>query len=42
MYKINPNGTIQLESKEDMKERGMHSPDVADALALTLKGDGGE
>lgn len=35
-YKINSNGKMQLESKEDMKKRGVHSPDVGDALALTL------
>lgn len=28
-------GQIQLESKDDMKKRGLSSPDVADALALT-------
>jgi len=35
-YKITSAGKIQLESKEDMKKRGVKSPDVADALALTL------
>lgn len=35
-YKINSNGKMQLESKEDMKKRGVPSPDVGDALALTL------
>lgn len=35
-YKINSNGRMQLESKEDMKKRKIHSPDVGDALALTL------
>lgn len=35
-YKINSNGKIQLESKEEMKKRGVSSPDVGDALALTL------
>lgn len=29
-------GQIQLESKKDMKKRGLASPDVADALAITL------
>lgn len=29
-------GKMQLESKEDMKERGLHSPDDGDALALTF------
>lgn len=35
-YKITSAGKLQLESKEDMKKRGVKSPDVADALALTL------
>ena len=30
---------IQLESKEDMKKRGLASPDLADALALTFAYD---
>lgn len=29
-------GAIKLEKKEDMKKRGLHSPDSADALALTF------
>lgn len=29
-------GALQLESKEDMKERGLPSPNLADALALTF------
>lgn len=35
-YFINSDGTIQLEKKEDMKKRGVHSPDRADAVALSL------
>lgn len=35
-YKITSNGKMQLEGKEDMKKRGVSSPDVGDALALTL------
>jgi len=35
-YKLNAKGKIQIESKEDMKKRGLPSPDRADALALTL------
>lgn len=35
-YKVTSNGAIQLESKDSMKKRGMASPDVADALALTF------
>ncbi|MBK9446193.1 MAG: terminase [Betaproteobacteria bacterium] len=32
----NAAGRLQLESKEDMKKRGLPSPDLADALALTF------
>lgn len=35
-YKITSSGKLQLESKEDMKKRGVASPNVGDALALTL------
>ena len=35
-YKITSAGKMQLESKEDMKKRGVKSPNVGDALALTL------
>lgn len=34
--KPNVNGIIQLESKQDMKKRGLASPNKADALALTF------
>jgi len=33
-YHIQPNGKIKLERKEDMKKRGIASPDRADAVAL--------
>lgn len=33
---INARGEIQLEKKEDMKKRGIESPNQADALALTF------
>ncbi len=33
-YKYTSTGKIQIESKEDMKKRGMKSPDLADALML--------
>lgn len=33
-YKF-PGGRIQIEAKEDMKKRGLQSPDTADALMLT-------
>jgi hypothetical protein len=32
----NARGKLELESKDDMRARGMPSPDVADALALTF------
>jgi hypothetical protein len=32
----NAAGRLQLESKDDMRERGLPSPDLADALALTF------
>lgn len=35
-YKINSRGQIQIESKEDMKKRGLPSPDKADTLMLTF------
>ena len=35
-YKITSQGKIQLESKDDMKKRGVPSPDVGDGLALTF------
>lgn len=33
---INSRGKFQLESKDDMKDRGVQSPNYADALALTF------
>ncbi len=35
-YKLTSQGKIQLESKDDMKKRGVKSPNVGDALVLTL------
>ena len=35
-YKFNSSGQLQIESKEDMKKRGVKSPDKADALALAF------
>jgi hypothetical protein len=35
-YGYNGKGEIQLEKKEDMKKRGLASPDLGDALALTF------
>jgi hypothetical protein len=34
-YGFDPNGQIQLERKQDMKRRGLASPDFGDAYALT-------
>lgn len=35
-YHFNSNGQRQLEKKEDMRRRGVKSPDIGDALALTF------
>jgi hypothetical protein len=35
-YKVDSKGRIIIERKEDLKKRGMRSPDCADALALTF------
>jgi hypothetical protein len=35
-YDYNLRGELQLEKKSDMKQRGLASPDIADALALTF------
>jgi hypothetical protein len=35
-YTFNLRNEIQLEKKEDMRKRGLESPDIADALALTF------
>lgn len=35
-YTYDPKNAILLESKKDMKKRGIASPDIADALALTF------
>ena len=37
-YKYTSTGKIKIESKEEMKRRGLKSPDKADALALTMAG----
>jgi phage terminase large subunit len=36
MMKPDSKGAIFLESKKDMKSRGLASPDAADAVALTF------
>lgn len=35
-YQFDSSGRMKIESKEDMKKRGVNSPDKADALALTF------
>lgn len=35
-YKFDSNGSLQIEKKEDMKRRGVKSPDRWDAVVLTL------
>lgn len=35
-YKFDPSNRIMLEKKDDMKKRGLRSPDLADALSLTF------
>lgn len=35
-YQYTVKGLVQLEKKDDMKKRGLPSPDLADALALTF------
>lgn len=37
-YKILSTGKIQIEAKDDMKKRGIKSPDLADAFCLTFAG----
>lgn len=38
-FKYQSNGKIKVESKQDMKSRGVKSPNRADALLLTLAGE---
>lgn len=37
-YKLESSGKIKIESKDDMKKRGLKSPNKADALCLTFAG----
>lgn len=37
-YSFSSNGKIKVESKSELKKRGMRSPDLADALCLTFAG----
>jgi hypothetical protein len=41
-YRVTSKGKIQLESKDDMKKRGLRSPDRADALVLAFAKTGNE
>jgi hypothetical protein len=36
LYKYTSTGKIKIESKDEMRKRGIKSPDKADALALTM------
>jgi hypothetical protein len=36
LYSFDSSNRIQLEKKEDMKKRGLRSPDLADALSMTF------
>ena len=40
-YTFLSNGRMKVESKDDMRRRGLRSPDMADALALALSGQEG-
>jgi hypothetical protein len=40
-YKFDSSGRIVVESKDEMKARGLRSPDIADALATTFAPGGG-
>ena len=35
-YRMTSSGKVQIESKEEMKARGLASPDLADAFCLAL------
>ena len=37
-YKINSRGQVLIESKDEMKKRGLKSPDKADAVMLVFAG----
>ena len=40
-YKFLSSGKIQIESKDDIRKRGLASPDLADAFVLTFASDAG-
>jgi len=39
-YKYQSTGKLKIESKDEMKRRGLRSPDTADAFVLSFAGDG--
>ena len=40
-YSFNSSGKMKIESKDDIRRRGLKSPDMADALVLTFASDAG-
>lgn len=38
-YSFSSTGKMKAESKDDMRRRGLHSPDIADAVFLTMASD---
>lgn len=38
-FKFTSNGKLKVESKDEMRKRGMNSPDLADAFCLTFAGN---
>lgn len=38
-FKFSSSGKMQVESKDDMRRRGLRSPDLADAVCLTMAAD---
>ena len=37
-FKFTSNGKLKVESKDEMKRRGLNSPDLADSFCLTFAG----
>lgn len=38
-FKFSSSGKLQVESKDEMKKRGLRSPDIADAVVMTMAAD---
>lgn len=38
-FKFSSSGKLQIESKDDLKKRGLRSPDIADAVVMTMAAD---